>query len=107
MQRRRAQLRSPNDDDFNVYPPKNGAYDPQEGDAFNVSYIERFPVGFHHHQQRDSLWAKSLRCHELNSAVREADNKQQFAPNSSDFRKACEDAVQAARAAGCDPAGIN
>jgi hypothetical protein len=55
----------------------------------------------------DSLWAKSLRCHELNSAVREADNKQQFAPDSSDFRKASEDAVQAARAAGCDPAGIN
>jgi hypothetical protein len=55
----------------------------------------------------DSLWAKSLRCHELNSAVREADNKQQFAPDSSDFRKAYEDAVQAARAAGCDPAGIN
>jgi hypothetical protein len=55
----------------------------------------------------DSLWANSLRCHELNSAVREADNKQQFAPDSSDFRKAYEDAVQAARAAGCDPAGIN
>jgi hypothetical protein len=55
----------------------------------------------------DILWAKSLRCHELNSAVREADNKQQFAPDSSDFRKAYEDAVQAARAAGCDPAGIN
>jgi hypothetical protein len=55
----------------------------------------------------DSLWAKSLRCHELNSAVREADNKQQFAPDSSDFRKAYEDAVQAAQAAGCDPAGIN
>jgi hypothetical protein len=24
-------------DDFNVYPPKNGVYYPQEGDAFNVS----------------------------------------------------------------------
>jgi hypothetical protein len=55
----------------------------------------------------DSLWANSLRCQELNSAVREADNKQQFAPDSSDFRKAYEDAVQAAQAAGCDPAGIN
>jgi hypothetical protein len=24
-------------DDFNVHPPKNGVYYPQEGDAFNVS----------------------------------------------------------------------
>ena len=55
----------------------------------------------------DSLWANSLRCHELNSAVREADNKQQFAPDSADFRKAYEDAAQAARAAGCDAAGNN
>jgi hypothetical protein len=39
-------------DDFNVYPPKNGVYYPQEGDAFNVSYIERFPAGFHHHHQQ-------------------------------------------------------
>jgi hypothetical protein len=92
------------DDDFNVYPPQNGVYYPQEGDVFNVSYIERFPQDFIIISNDDSPWAKSLSCHELNSALREADNKQQFAPDSADFRKAYEDAAQAARAAGCDPA---
>ena len=67
------------DDDFNVYPPQNGVYYPQEGDVFNVSYIERFPQDFIISSNDDSPWAKSLSCYELNSAVREADNKQQFA----------------------------
>jgi hypothetical protein len=31
------------DDDFNVCPPQNGVYYRQEGDVFNVSYIERLP----------------------------------------------------------------
>jgi hypothetical protein len=86
---------------------RNGVYYPQEGDAFNVSCIEHFSQDFISSSNDDSPWAKSLRRHELNSAVREADNKQQFAPDSSDFRKAYEDAARAARAAGYDPAGNN
>jgi hypothetical protein len=97
------------DDDFNVYPPKMASTIRRKATRSTSAISNAFPQDFIiiSSSNDDSLWAKSLRCHELNLAVREADNKQQFAPDSSDFRKAYEDAVQAARAAGCDPSGIN
>ncbi|WP_024509870.1 hypothetical protein [Bradyrhizobium sp. ARR65] len=93
------------DDDFNVYPPANGVYYPQPGDVFNVSYIESFPEDFIIISNDDSPWAHALRCFELMSAVHEADGKQRFAPKSAEFRKSYEDALQTARAAGCEAAG--
>jgi hypothetical protein len=89
------------DDDFNVYPQDDSVYYPQEGDRFNVSYLERYPSDFVIISDDDSPWAKALRCSELQSAMNEADSKRRFAPDSSAFRKSYEDATQAAKAAGC------
>jgi hypothetical protein len=89
------------DDDFNVYPSDNDVYYPQEGDHFNVSYLEGYPSDFIIIADDDSPWAKALRCTELESAVREAESKQRFAPDSSTYRKSYDDAAQAAKAAGC------
>jgi hypothetical protein len=75
------------DDDFNVYPPANGVYYPQDGDMFNVSYIKNYPEDFIIIiSDDDSPWARSLRCSELMSTLHEADNKRQFAPNSQGLR---------------------
>ena len=41
------------------------------------------------------------------SARRQADNKRQFVQESVPYRKAYEDAVQAARAAGCNTGDNN
>jgi hypothetical protein len=41
------------------------------------------------------------------SALRQADNKRQFVPESVPHRKAYEDAMEAARAAGCDTGDNN
>ncbi len=90
------------DADFNVYPPANGVYYPQQGDVFNVSYIASFPQDFVIISNDDSPWAHALRCFELNTATQEAESKQHFAPASQEFRQAYESAAQAARAAGCD-----
>jgi hypothetical protein len=89
------------DDDFNVYPPADGVYYPQDGDMFNVSYIKSYPQDFIIISDDDSPWAKSLPCSDLMSTVREADNKRQFAPNSQGYREAFEEALGAAQAAGC------
>lgn len=89
------------DDDFNVYPPANGVIYPQDGDRFNVSYLKGHPADFVIISDDDSPWAKRLRCDDLMSTVRQADKKRQFAPEATPYRKAYEDAVQAARAAGC------
>jgi hypothetical protein len=95
------------DADFNVYPPANGVYYPQQGDVFNVSYIARFPQDFVIISNDDSPWARSLRCYGLNAALHQADAKQRFAPTSNDYRQAYEAALQAARAAGCDRSANN
>ena len=90
------------DDDFNVYPPANGVYYPQDGDIFNVSYIKSYPRDFIIISNDDSPWARSLRCFELNKALQEADTRRRFAAGSQGYSKAFEDAQQAAHAAGCD-----
>ncbi|CCE04725.1 hypothetical protein BRAS3843_1110013 [Bradyrhizobium sp. STM 3843] len=48
------------DADFNVYPPANGVYYPQQGDIFNVSYIASFPQDFIIISNDDSPWARRL-----------------------------------------------
>jgi hypothetical protein len=90
------------DDDFNVYPPANSVTYPQDGDQFNVSHLKGYPANFVIISNDDSPWANSLRCYDLMSALRQANSKRQFAPESAPYRKAYEEAVQAARAAGCD-----
>jgi len=95
------------DDDFNVYPPANGVYYPGDGDVFNVSYINDYPQNFIIISNDDSPWARSLRCFELNKTLHEADAKRQFAADSQAFRKAFEEALQAAQAAGCETSGDN
>lgn len=95
------------DDDFNVYPPQNSVYYPQDGDRFNVSHVKRFPADFVIIMDDDSPWARGLRCSDLMSVVREADAKRRFAPDAAAFSKAYNDAVQAAQAAGCDTEGDN
>lgn len=89
------------DDDFNVYPPANSVTYPQDGDRFNVSHLKGYPANFVIISNDDSPWSKSLRCYDLLSVLRQADNKRQFAPESAPYRKAYEDAEQAAHAAGC------
>lgn len=95
------------DDDFNVYPPANGVYYPGDSDIFNVSYIKSYPQDFIIISDDDSPWARGLRCFGLMSALHEAHNKQQFATNAQAYRKAFEDALRAAQAAGCDTSGDN
>jgi hypothetical protein len=95
------------DDDFNVYPPANGVTYPQDGDQFNVSHLKGYPADFVIISNDSSPWARSLRCYDLMSARRQADNKRQFVPESVPYRKAYEDAVQAARAAGCNTGDNN
>lgn len=90
------------DDDFNVYPPANSVTYPRDGDQFNVSHLERYPADFVIISNDDSPWAKSVRCYGLMSALHQTDNKRRFAPESAPYRKAYEDAAQAARAAGCE-----
>jgi hypothetical protein len=91
------------DMDFNVYPPANGVYYPQQGDVFNVSYLRNFPQDFVIISNDDSPWARALRCFELSAGTREAEAKQHFDAASEEFRQAYENALHAARAAGCDP----
>jgi hypothetical protein len=95
------------DDDFNVYPPANGVYYPQDGDRFNVSHLQQYPSDFVIISDDDSPWAHGLRCRGLMSAVREADAKRRFARDSAAYANAYDDAVKAAQTAGCDTGRYN
>ncbi len=60
------------DDDFNVYPPKNAVTYPDVGDHFTVYYIRQFPQDFIIVDNDDSPWATALRCSTLDRKREEA-----------------------------------
>lgn len=89
------------DDDFNVYPPRNRVTYPDQGDEFSVRYVQSWPQEFIIIADDDSPWARGLQCGRLRRDVIQAATKRDFAPDSADYRKAYADALAAARAEGC------
>jgi hypothetical protein len=90
------------DDDFNVYPPwRNVVSYPQDGDAFTVRYLERFPSAFVIVANDNSPWALDVRCAKLAEPLDEAKRKLQFARSDETFQRDYRDAREALRQAGC------
>jgi hypothetical protein len=92
-------------DDFNVYPPHNSTSYPGKGDAFTVRYLSRFPRDFVIVADDVSPWATWMQCSGLRSAVEEARQKLDFAPDQPGYRKAFDDAARAEHDGGCDDDG--
>jgi hypothetical protein len=89
------------DDDFNVFPSRNNVIYPGEGDKFTVRYLPNTPAHFVIISNDDSPWAKGIRCDGLMAAVSNTSEKTSFAPGNKAYRAAYDDAMAAARDAGC------
>jgi hypothetical protein len=74
------------DDDFNIYPPKNSVVYPGIGDHFTVYYLRRFPQDFVIVDNDDSPWATALRCGRLRNDVQEANAKYEFDRTNANYR---------------------
>ena len=74
------------DDDFNIYPPKNSVIYPGIGDHFSVYYLRWFPQNFIIVDNDDSPWATELRCGKLRNDVQEANAKYEFDRSNANFR---------------------
>jgi hypothetical protein len=74
------------DDDFNIYPPKNSVVYPGTGDRFTVYYLRSFPKDFVIVDNDDSPWATALRCGRLRNEVREANAKYEFDRSNANYR---------------------
>jgi hypothetical protein len=74
------------DDDFNIYPPKNSVVYPGVGDHFTVYYLRSFPQDFVIVDNDDSPWAKDLRCGRLRNDVQEANAKYEFDRSNTGYR---------------------
>lgn len=74
------------DDDFNIYPPKNSVVYPGIGDHFTVYYLRGFPKDFVIVDNDDSPWARQLRCGRLRNDMKEANAKYEFDRSSSNYR---------------------
>jgi hypothetical protein len=89
------------DDDFNIYPPKNGVVYPDVGDHFTVYYLRRFPQDFIIVDNDDSPWATALRCGRLQKEVQEANAKYEFDRSSAGYRTAYIDLINKLLAEKC------
>jgi hypothetical protein len=89
------------DDDFNIYPPKNGVIYPNVGDNFTVYYLRWFPKDFIIVDNDDSPWAAALRCGNLRDAVQEANTKYEFDRNNASYREAYIAAIKQILAEKC------
>ena len=49
-----------------------------------------------------SPWASWMKCRNLRSAIDDARQKRDFAPDQEEYRKAYDDAVRAEHDGGCD-----
>ncbi|HVX75648.1 MAG TPA: hypothetical protein VHB49_05950 [Bradyrhizobium sp.] len=74
------------DDDFNIYPPKNSVVYPGIGDHFTVYYLRWFPKDFVIVDNDDSPWATGLRCGRLRNDVQEANAKYEFDRGNAGYR---------------------
>jgi hypothetical protein len=74
------------DDDFNIYPPKNRVVYPGINNKFNVYYLRWFPKDFIIIDNDDSSWAVSLRCADLKRNLRQASAKYDFDRNNEVYR---------------------
>jgi hypothetical protein len=74
------------DDDFNIYPPKNAVTYPGVGDHFTVYYLRWFPHDFIIVDNDDSPWASALRCARLRDSVQEANAKYEFDRGNAAYR---------------------
>jgi len=90
-------------DSFNVHPSRNQTRYPGPGARFNVRYLPDHPDAFVIIADDDSEWARSLRCGDLLQEVARAAQAANFAPGDAAFARARDEAVAAARAAGCIP----
>jgi hypothetical protein len=82
------------DDDFNVYPSHNSVSYPQQGDRFNVRYLEHFPGSFIIITNDDSPWALALQCGDWKHQLDEARSKFEFDRSNQQFKKAYIQAIQ-------------
>jgi hypothetical protein len=89
------------DDDFNIYPPKNSVVYPDVGDHFTVYYLRWFPQDFVIVDNDDSPWATELRCRHLNKDVQEANAKYEFDRGSERYRAAYIDSINRLLAEKC------
>jgi hypothetical protein len=89
------------DDDFNIYPPKNSVVYPDVGDHFSVYYLRSFPKDFVIIDNDDSPWATALHCRHLNKDVQEANAKYEFDRGSERFRTAYIDSINRLLAEKC------
>lgn len=89
------------DDDFNIYPPRNSVIYPQDGDEFSARYIQHFPKDFIIVTNDDSPWAVGLRCNASRSRIAKANAKYEFAKTSPAYRQAYIDAIHAALSGPC------
>lgn len=89
------------DDDFNIYPPKNSVVYPDVGDHFSVYYLRRFPKDFIIVDNDDSPWASALRCRRLNKDMQEANAKYEFDRSSKRYRTTYIDAINKLLAEKC------
>ena len=94
------------DDDFNVYPPRNATIYPGQGDRFTVRYLSRFPQDFVIVSNDDSPWAQSLRCNALMAGMAGARAKYQFAPTTEAYRVDYVNALEAVMKAKCGGDGL-
>ena len=76
------------DDDFNIYPPKNTVTYPGVGDHFTVYYLRWFPGDFIIVDNDDSPWASALHCQKLRDKVQEANAKYEFDRGNTSYRSA-------------------
>jgi hypothetical protein len=89
------------DDDFNIYPPKNSVVYPDVGDHFSVYYLRWFPEDFVIVDNDDSPWATALRCRAMNKDVQEANAKYEFDRGSERYRAAYIDSINRLLAEKC------
>jgi hypothetical protein len=89
------------DDDFNIYPPKNSVVYPDVGDHFSVYYLRWFPEDFVIVDNDDSPWATALRCRAMNKDVQEANAKYEFDRGSERYRTAYIDSINRLLAEKC------
>ncbi len=89
------------DDDFNVYPPKNSVRYPDVSDHFTVYYIRQFPQDFIIVDNDDSPWAINLRCLTLDNEREEAREKYEFEQDNPSYRAAYIAEIQKFISGGC------
>ena len=72
------------DDDFNVYPPRNATSYPGQGDVFTVRYLPGYAGDFAIVSDDNSPWALGLRCAGLGVTLSQTRARAVFSRSASD-----------------------